>query len=130
MAFSPSLTTPEPDMLLSSLCESTVSPNVLAYLSALSMTAPLLTGSPSSETAIAPAALILPNSQSSAPFCPRVIQPIGRTSALLHSAERSFTYRIICGLSSGGTVLGIQQTVVNPPATAAREPVHMSSLWV
>ncbi len=37
---------------------------------------------------------------------------------------------IVPALSAGGEVFGMQTTVVNPPAAAAREPVATVSLWV
>ena len=37
---------------------------------------------------------------------------------------------MVPALSATGAVLGMQTTVVNLPAAAAREPVPMVSLWV
>jgi hypothetical protein len=38
------------------------------------------------------------------------------------SAARFLIHAIVLGLSAAGEVFGIQTTVVNPPAAAARDP--------
>src|SRR5258708_21945005 len=50
------------------------------------------------------------------------IAPVGKTRTLATSAARSLIQAIVLGLSATGDVFGMQTTVVNPPAAAARVP--------
>src|SRR5258706_16162378 len=86
------------------------------------------TGRPSSETATAPAAFISPISGNSEPSEDFVIAPIGKTFARPARSACSITYRVIAALSLIGFVLGIGQTDVQPPATAAAHPEAIVSL--
>src|SRR2546422_648832 len=56
------------------------------------------------------------------------IAPVGRTCTLAVSRARSLIQVMVLGLSATGKVLGMQTTVVNPPAAAAREPDAIVSL--
>ena len=84
-------------------------------------------GLPSSETATAPADLSEPYSVSFSPRLPRVAAAMGKTRML---APRSglCIQRVVSGESLTGTVLGMAQTLVKPPAAAAAVPVAMVSL--
>ncbi len=55
-------------------------------------------------------------------------EPMGKTRQSPTSLARCRTNSIAATLSSGGLVLGMQQTVVNPPVTAAALPVAIVSL--
>ena len=52
----------------------------------------------------------------------------GKTRTLATSAALSLIQAIVPGLSGTGAVFGMQTTVVNPPAAAARAPDSMVSL--
>ena len=59
---------------------------------------------------------------------PFVIAPVGSTFTQATSAARSLIQAIVLGLSATGQVFGMQTTVVNPPAAAARAPLSIVSL--
>ena len=116
-----------PVMRVSSACWITGSPARAAAASAWCMMASPRIGLPSSLTATAPAALSEPYSVSASPMLPRVAAAMGNTRALgLRSAL--CIQRVVSTESLTGIVLGMAQTVVNPPAAAAAVPVAMVSL--
>jgi hypothetical protein len=84
--------------------------------------------SPSSENPTAPACTHRSISASSSPRRPFVAAATGKTRQRARSWARRRTTSSISGVSSAGVVLGMQQTVVKPPATAAREPDSIVSL--
>ena len=87
------------------------------------------TGRPSSETATMPALFISPISESSLPSQPFVMEPIGKTFASCARCACSMMKRVTAGLSFTGSVLGIAQMLVQPPATAAAAPLAIVSLY-
>ena len=60
--------------------------------------------------------------------CPDVIASIGSTLISVTSFALSIIYLTISTLSIAGLVLGMAQTVVNPPLAAALAPVRIVSL--
>src|SRR6266566_9034783 len=58
------------------------------------------------------------------------IAPVGKTVTHAVAAARSLIHAIVLGLSATGDVFGMQTTVVNPPAAAARAPESIVSLWL
>src|SRR5437879_6425916 len=58
------------------------------------------------------------------------IAPVGSTCTLAVSRARSLIQVMVLGLSATGTVLGMQTTVVNPPAAAARAPDSDETAWL
>ena len=100
-----------------------------AYSRASRMTEAFLTGTPSSEKATAPALSRSKNSVSPWPFWPVVTAATGRTWQLPASLALSRINRVMPSLSFGGEVLGMQATLVKPPAAAALVPVSMVSLY-
>src|SRR5271170_7105230 len=85
-------------------------------------------GLPSSVTATAPAALSDAYSVRASPIDPRVAAPIGKTRiAALRSG--ACIHRVVSAESFTGTVFGMAQTVVNPPAAAAAVPEAIVSLY-
>jgi hypothetical protein len=104
--------------------------NILAYSQARRMSSLLWTQSPSSVRATTPARLSEPNGARAAPFWPTVMQPVGRTLMTASRRVASLINWMVPALSATGAVFGMQTTVVNPPAAAAREPVAMVSLCV
>ena len=103
--------------------------NIFEYSSAARITLELLTGSPSSLNATAPASIKSPISTSSPPPSPLLIAAIGSKSISPHSRAFRIISRVIEALSFTGLVLAIHKHVVTPPATAAREPEIISSLY-
>jgi hypothetical protein len=93
------------------------------------MMAALITGLPSSETATQPAARNSPISDSSSPFDPLVIAPMGNTRAEASRAACDRINSVTDRLSFTGLVFGMQQTDVKPPAFAAAVPVAIVSLY-
>ena len=77
---------------------------------------------PSSVIATTPACASEPIGASSSPASPFEIAPVGRTFTHALAAARSLIQAIVLGLSATGEVFGMQTTVVNPPAAAARAP--------
>src|SRR3954454_20967807 len=67
--------------------------------------------------------------ESSSPSSPFEIAPVGKTLTQDVSKARSLIQAIVLGLSATGAVFGMQTTVVNPPAAAARAPEAIVSLW-
>ncbi len=100
-----------------------------AYSIARRMSPASATGEPSSLNAMQPAVASSPSSARSLPCRPLVTQPMGSTRASALSAARSSTYSTVPRLSIAGSVLGMAQTVVKPPRTAALVPVSMVSLY-
>ncbi len=86
------------------------------------------TGSPSSLKATTPTSASAPISVNSSPLLPFVIQPTGRSVTGLSTFAFCFTQSTATGLSKGGSVFGIQQTVAKPPIAAAFVPVAIVSL--
>ena len=84
--------------------------------------------SPSSEMPAAPALASRAISVSSSPLRPRVAAATAKTRHGEVAFARAWTNSTNSGESSAGDVLGMQQTVVKPPATAAAPPVAMVSL--
>ena len=84
-------------------------------------------GLPSSVTATAPAALSDPYSVSASPIDPRVAAAMGKTR-IAATRSGACIQRVVSGESFTGIVLGMAQTVVNPPAAAAAVPVAIVSL--
>ncbi len=105
-------------------------PNIPAYSAARRMSSLDWTQSPSSVIATTPARLSEPIGASAWPFRPTVMQPVGSTFTTASRPAASLMNWIVPALSAGGEVLGMQTTVVKPPAAAAREPVPIVSLWV
>jgi hypothetical protein len=66
--------------------------------------------------------------ESSSPARFLEIAPVGKTCTHATAAARSLIHAIVLGLSATGEVFGMQTTVVNPPAAAARAPDSMVSL--
>ncbi len=93
------------------------------------MRSAFITGMPSSETATMPASRISPISASDSPLSPLEMAPMGWTRTAAASRARRTINSVTARLSLGGLVLGMQQTVVKPPAAAARAPETMSSLY-
>ena len=56
------------------------------------------------------------------------IAPVGKTLTQATAAARSLIHAMVLGLSATGEVFGMQTTVVNPPAAAARAPDSIVSL--
>lgn len=104
-------------------------PKVDAYSRARRMIPALAMGCPSSLTATAPASRSSAISVRALPSNPRVTAATGCTRAVPASAARCRMRSVTARLSLGGTVLGMQHTAVNPPATAAAAPDRMSSLY-
>ena len=86
------------------------------------------TGRPSSEKATAPAATRSAMSTSSLPAEPSVTAAIGRTLARPARPASARILSVDLRRSLTGGVLGMAQTVVKPPRTAARAPVSIVSL--
>ena len=124
---SPSFIAPPSARVGSSQWSATGIPKVRAYSSAVRMRWALTTGLPSSLTATAPAPTISPNSASFPPRWPTDTAPIGYTRAALARWPWRRTNPTAAWLSVTGSVFGIAQTAVNPPAAAARAPVAMVS---
>ena len=103
--------------------------NTVAYSIARRITLTSSTGSPSSDTATATASTISPISESSSPFMPLVMEPMGYTRAFLACAAFLRMNSVTAALSFGGSVFAIVATAVNPPATAACEPLAIVSLY-
>ena len=125
----PSFNTPFPTRSLSSQCAMITAPSPAAFFIASRYTRISITLLPSSENATAPAFNMASISTSSFPSMPFVIEESCFTCTYACSAR----FKISCStstLSTTGFVFGIAQTVVTPPAAAAREPVMISSLYV
>ena len=75
-----------------------------------------------------PAAFKSPYSESSSPFDPRVMAPMGYTRTTASRFAVSMMKRVVEALSFTGVVFGMAHTAVNPPAAAAWAPVAMVSL--
>ena len=127
MLVGPSFITPPRASVGSSQWSATGTPNVRAYSSAVRMRCALSTGLPSSLTATAPAATISPNSASDSPFCPTEIAPIGYTRAMRARIDCRTTKPTAAWLSQTGSVFGIAQIAVNPPAAADAAPLAIVS---
>ena len=82
---------------------------------------------PSSEKPTAPAAAIAFMGARRSPRRPSVAAPTGKTRQRPVSLPRSLTKWTSAGESIAGSVLGMQQTAVKPPATALAVPVAMVS---
>ena len=123
----PSCITPSPDRHMSSSCRVNSSPVARWYCSARRITRALSTGTPSSDSAAAPASARSPCSVSAPPCCPTVMagmNPVGTTASC---AARCSSDPRMLGLSVGGWVLGMASTVTTPPAAALAVPDAMSS---
>src|SRR5262249_9656332 len=129
VATSPSFIAPPADRPRSSACCTTGSPKVAAYSSARRIRPDDMTGRPSSDTATMPASRISPISASASPRTPCEMAPTGRTRTRSTSRARRVMSSVTARQSFGGCVFGMQQTVVKPPAAAARPPDAMSSLY-
>ena len=106
-------------------------PQALACFRASRMRVALMMGTPSSESAAAPAVFKAAKSFNFSPFCPAVTAVMGRTRTPDPTVSaRSSTYCTSSGVSTTGLVLGIQAMAVKPPAAAAAVPVWMSSFSV
>ena len=127
-AIAPAFIEQPPVSRVSSACWITGKPARAAAMSASCMIASPRIGLPSSVTATAPAALSEPYSVSFSPMLPRVAAAIGKTRIAAPRSGLSIQ-RVVSGESLTGTVLGIAQTLVNPPAAAAAVPVAMVSLY-
>ena len=123
----PSCMTPPPESARSCGCSKTGLPAERAYSRALRRSCASATGDPSSENATAPAAASSMRSASSVPRRPRVIAAIGRTRAAVAASPRAMSCAIKPAESMAGSVFGMAQTVVNPPASAAWAPVAIVS---
>ena len=112
---------------VSSACCTTGILSRAAVLRASRITRSSRIGLPSSLTATAPARFKAAKFVSFSPTLPTVAAAIGNTFT---SAPRSgdSIQRVISGESFTGTVLGMAQTEVNPPAAAAAVPVAIVSL--
>gem|GEM_PF-4981422 len=108
-------------------CSITGQPSPAASSRARARRSPSETGSPSSENATAPAALMSASPASSRPALPAVTHPTGIRVASPHRAASPLSALTIEGESIGGSVLGMVATLVTPPATAALRPVSMVS---
>src|ERR1051325_1746971 len=124
---SPSCIAPPRASERSSQWSATAIPKVCAYSSAVRMRRLEATGFPSSLTATAPASTSSPNSVSCSPFWPIDTAAIGETRAFPARAAWRSTKPTVAWLSVTGSVLGIAQTAVNPPAAAAIAPVAIVS---
>src|SRR4051812_16996509 len=129
VAAGPSFITPPCARFLSSACCTTTRPKVRAYSSARRIRSAFITGMPSSLTAMMPTSFISPISASDSPLSPLEMAPIGCTRTMAASRARRTIKSVTERLSLGGLVFGMQQTVENPPAAAARAPDAMSSLY-
>jgi len=78
--------------------------------------------------ATTPACASEPIGASSSPARFLEIVPVGKTLTHATAAARSLIHAMVLGLSAVGEVFGIQTTVVNPPAAAARAPDSIVSL--
>ena len=116
-------------MSASSQWDRTVSSCRWARISASRMRLAFCTGTPSSDSATAPAAFSASKSVSACPFCPRVTAPIGQTCTPQAAAAFPFKKSICSGLSTAGRVLGMQAIEEKPPRAAARAPVSTVSLY-
>ena len=103
---------------------STSAASLIACLATLAF----ITDLPSSLTATAPFSLSFSKSVIYSPSCPAVIAAIGSTLISVTSFALSIIYLTISTLSIAGLVLGMAQTVVNPPLAAALAPVRIVSL--
>ena len=92
------------------------------YARAFRISRALLTMWPSSEKATAPACAMSAISESSWPFSPRVIVPIGWTRTTPPRRAAVLTHSTSEAVSTVGLVFGMAQMVVNPPAAAALVP--------
>ena len=128
LAASPACATALPITTGSSECWLSGRPSRADSTSAARMTSSSATAEPSSLSSATPAAASPLRSASSRPARPTVIVPMGRTRTLAPDAALRFTDSINSGESRGGSVLGMAQTVVNPPLAAARVPLSMVSL--
>ena len=99
-----------------------------AYSSALRMSAPLPTATPSSEKATQPASLSSAISVSILPLSPALTAPTGRMFIPVSSACLIMK-RVTEPLSLTGFVLAMHRMVVKPPAFAASAPVFIVSLY-
>ena len=93
------------------------------------MTLGSATGWPSSLNPMAPACASSHISASSFPLLPLVTQPMGSTLTVPSWRAFSRTKSTVARVSIVGSVLGMAQTVVNPPRAAAAVPVAMVSLY-
>ena len=125
----PSFMTPAPTSEGSSSWTTTGRSNIDAYSSARRMRLPFTIGFPSSETATIPSAFIEPISASSSPLRPFETAPIGNTRTAPVSRARRTTNATVEASSVTGRVFAIAQTVVKPPAAAARVPEAIVSLY-
>ena len=119
---------PSREIVFSSQWAKTGISSLAASLSASRISSAVLTGTPSSEKAQQPASFKACISVSFSPFSPTETAPIGRTWASALAAFSSI-YFTVSALSHTGFVLGMAQTVVTPPAAAARHPEIISSLY-
>ena len=87
----------------------------------------VFTGRPSSEKATAPAAASARKSVSDSPWLPIETAAMGSTRAKPIRCALSIMARTSSGRSITGLVLGMGQTAVKPPATAAANPVSSVS---
>ncbi len=87
-----------------------------------------MTGRPSSEKAMAPAASISPRSASCSLAAPWVMAPTGCTAQRPAVAARSRIISTIAAESQMGLVFGMQAIAVTPPRAAAAAPVATVSL--
>src|SRR5438874_6169087 len=99
-----------------------------AYSTARRISSWFWTHFPSSVIATTPLCTMEAMGANSRPSRFLEIAPVGRTFTLAVSRARSLIQVMVLGLSATGEVLGIQTTVVNPPAAADRAPDAIVSL--
>ena len=122
LATRPSCMTPPSTRSGSSAWSTIGRPVTRLYARALRISRALLTMLPSSEKATAPACAMSAISDSSWPFSPRVIVPIGWTRTTPPRRAAVLTHSTSEAVSTVGLVFGMAQMVVKPPAAAARVP--------
>ena len=129
VATTPSFRSPASDSSGSSSCSISGRSNFLAYSSARRRIADDTIGLPSSDSATAPPVCNSPNSVSCRPSWRTVTAPTGHR--LIRSSRRASRRRnsMSARESDTGLVLGIGQTPVKPPASAARRPLSIVSLY-
>ena len=76
-----------------------------------------------------PASCMPAKGASCSPASPTETAPTGKTFASAAASARSRMNRVTAGESFTGRVFAMQATLVMPPATAARVPVAIVSLY-
>ena len=127
VAVGPSFITPPSASWWSWQCCMKVLPSDAHTSSTRRIIAGLAMPSPSSLNATAPASAIAAIGASCSPLRPTVAAATTNTRALAASRAACCTKRTVVVVSIVGFVLGMQQTVVNPPAMAEAVPVLIVS---